>query len=438
MFEERRQELLRRLGPGAVAVIPAWPEHLRNGDVHHAYRPDSDLYYLTGFAEPEAVAVLATAHPEHRFALFVRPRNPERETWDGRRAGVEGAAAQFGAEKAFPIEELAKELPGYIQGATRLVARVGLHEEFDRKLFAALATARRTQRLHKREVPWEIHDPALYLGEMRLRKSRDELERLRRACAITAEGFREAMARARPGVGEWEVESLLTAAYRRNGSWGPSGAGYGHIVAGGANATVLHYRENEKRLPEGGLLLIDSGAEFEGYTADVTRTFPLGRRFSAPQRAVYEAVLEAHRAALAEVRPGSTLDRGHDAAIRVLTQAMVRLRLLEGDAEQLIKDEAYKRCFMHRTGHWLGMDVHDAGRYMVGGAPRVLEPGMVLTVEPGLYIREDDEKAPPDLRGIGVRIEDDVLVTAEGYEVLTASIPREVEDVERAAGATSA
>ncbi len=423
-YRRRREELLAKI-EGGVAVLPAAPEARRNGDVLFPYRQDSDFHYLTGFDEPEAVAVLSRVHPEHRFAMFVRPRDHDKEIWNGRRAGVEGAVSDYGADVAFPIEKLDELLPGYLANAETLYYRLGDQPAFDVKVVGAIAAMRAKPRTGV-YPPARIVDVASLLHEMRLLKSPEELSALRRAVDVTREAHLAAMREARPGQKEFEIQAVLELRYRRAGGE----PGYYPIVAGGPNATILHYHENDRTLRPGELLLIDSGAEIDCYTADVTRTFPVRGRFSDTQRAIYEVVLSAQRAAFDLARPGSTVDQIHERAIEVLTEGLVALRLVPGPAAKAIETEAYKKFYMHRTSHWLGMDVHDSGRYFQAGASRALEAGMVLTIEPGVYVAEDESSIDRKWRGIGVRIEDDVLVTPDGHEVLTEAIPRSVADLE--------
>lgn len=413
------------MGPG-VAVFSAAPVAIRNNDVEHEYRQESDFFYLTGFDEPDSVLVLAPQHATHRVVLFVRPRDPTREVWDGLRAGVEGAVARFGADAAFPIAELAERLPDYVANARRLFYRAGRDRSFDERVFAMLNVLRSRQRTGV-STPSELIDPGAILHEHRLCKDADELGSMRRAVEATREGHARAMQVARPGRYEYEVEAELLHAFRANGCERPA---YGPIVGSGPNATTLHYRKNDRRMQEGELLLIDAGAEHEYYAADVTRTFPVSGTFSKPQRILYELVLAAQEAAIAEVRPGATVDTVHAAAVRVLAAGLLEHGLVKGTLDEVLQKELYKPFYMHRTSHWLGMDVHDVGAYYIDGKARPLEPGFVLTVEPGLYVGETAEVAP-EWRGIGVRIEDDLLVTATGAENLTAAIPKHADALER-------
>jgi Xaa-Pro aminopeptidase len=393
--------------------------------VEHEYRQDTDLYYLTGFEEPSAVAVFAPDHPEHRFVLFVRPKDREREVWTGWRAGEEGAKRDYGADAAFTIDKFDEELPKLVGKAEKIYYRFS-DPVFDERVVAFM---RRSQRERQRNGsgPTSIIDPAEMLHEMRLVKTEDELELLRRAVDISCEGHMAALRALRPAMYEYEIEAVLRYVFRKNGS---PRQGYPAIVASGPNATVLHYTTNNRRIEDGDLLLIDAGTEFGYYTGDITRTYPAGGSFTQDQAAIYQIVLDAQLAAIEAVRPGATFIEPHDRAVRVLTEGLVRLGLLKGEIEKLIEDGEYKKFYMHRTSHWLGMDVHDAGPYKVGDEWRKLEPGMVLTVEPGLYIAEDIEDVDPRYRGIGVRIEDDVLVTGNGNEVLSARVPKSIEEIE--------
>jgi Xaa-Pro aminopeptidase len=412
--------------PSAIAVVPAAPVFVRNNDVDHEYRQDSDFFYLTGFDEPESVALLDA--PGRKTLLFVRPRDPDREVWDGPRAGVEGAKERFGADEAFPIAELDEKLQAALENRRRIYYRLGKNRHFDDRLLGAVNRVRGRQRTGA-IAPTEVVDPADLLHEMRLRKSPAEIETMRAATRITREAHELAMGKARPGMHEYEIEGMLLDTFRRRGSERPA---YGSIVASGPNACVLHHRKNDRQMAEGELLLIDAGCEYEYYASDVTRTFPVGRDFSREQQAIYELVLEAQLQGIAATRVGATLDEVHKLSVDIITRGLVRLGLLSGEPENLIETSAYKRFFMHRTSHWLGMDVHDVGSYFVDGKPRKLEPGMVLTIEPGIYIAPSDDTVEPAWRGIGVRIEDDVLVNESGPEVLTAGIPKTVDEVRRA------
>ncbi len=423
---------MRAMAPGAVLVIPATPVAVRNHDVDHPYRADSDLYWLSGFEEPEAVLVLR-AEPSAdgaSFVLFVRPRDAEKEVWNGRRSGVDGAKEQFGADAAFPIEALDAELPKLLGGAKTLFYRLGgTAPEFDARIARTLSSLRARARLGP-GAPSRIEEPSQVLHEMRLFKQPEELAAMRRAIELTRRGFLAAMQAGRAGAHEYSAQAVLEGAFRGGGG---RGWGYPSIVAAGANATVLHYVENESPIGANDLLLVDAGAEVDFYTADVTRTFPASGRFTPVQRRAYEIVLAAADRAIAAAKPGATLDGLHAIAVRALTEGMIELGLLSGDLDELIKENKFRGYYMHRTSHWLGLDVHDCGSYRApDGCARALEPGMLFTIEPGLYIAPDDESAPAELRGLGIRIEDDLLVTESGAEVLTANIPRTVAEVEAA------
>lgn len=426
-FSARRKQLLDAIGDG-VAVFPSAPLALRNHDVEHPYRQDSDLYYLTGFDEPESVLVLTNQHEEHRVVLFVRPKKREREIWDGPRAGIEGAVEEFGADVAFPIDELPKKLPDYIGNVERLHYRLAQNDETDAKLFDCLNHLRRGARRGVM-APEAIIDSSVHLHEMRLRKSRGELTTMQRAAEITKEAHLRAMQLARPGMHEYEIDAELLHVFRKHGSERPA---YESIVGSGPNATILHYRAGRRILNDGELVLIDAGCEYGYYASDVTRTFPVNGKFSDEQRAVYEVVLQAQKGGVEAAKPGATLKDIHDGAVRSITEGLVDLGLLEGDVDSLVEEKKYEPFYMHRTSHWLGMDVHDVGRYYVEGEHRPLEAGFVLTVEPGIYIGIDAKDVDERWRGIGVRIEDDVTVTKDGCKVLSDGIPKEVDDVEAA------
>ncbi len=427
-FRARRNKLLEAMGPGSVAILRTAPVRPRSNDTDFKFRPDSNFFYLTGWPEPEAVAVLRPPPAEEPFLLFVLPRDREKETWTGRRIGPEGARSRFGADAAFPLAELDERIVPILGAAERLFYRMGKDERFDARVLGWIEKLRGQARLGV-SAPSQILDPGATVHEHRLRKSAEELEALRRAAEITGEAHRAAMRSARPGAFEYELEAEVDYVFRKRGGFGP---GYATIVASGPNATILHHTSNDRRLEKGDLLLLDAGCEFDLYTADVTRTFPVSGRFTEDQRAIYEAVLEAQLAAIECVRPGARFQDAHDEATRVLVRHLLALGILAGDASAVLEKGDHKRFFMHRTSHWLGMDVHDCGSYFTGSESRTLEPGMVLTVEPGLYFAEDDEQVDPRWRGIGVRIEDDVHVTESGREVLTDHIPKSPGDVEAA------
>jgi Xaa-Pro aminopeptidase len=425
VFAARRERFLESMGEDALALLLGAGLAVRSADTHHPFRQDSDFHYLTGFDHPDAAALLRTDGGP-RFTLFVEPRDPPAETWTGQRPGVEGAVRDHGADAAHPRAELKQKLSEVLGAGGTLYHALGRNPALDRWLAEQLDQLRLRSRQGRRP-PARIVDPREIVHEMRLRKEPAELELMRRAARITEEGHRMAAGLARDGVFEYEIAAALDYSFRRRGASGPA---YESIVGGGANATTLHYVRNDQKLRQGELVLIDAGCELEGYASDVTRTYPVGGRFEGGRRAVYEVVLEAQRTALEAVRPGVHLEDLHDAAVRCLIAGMLELGLLSGDPEALVRGDAHQRYYMHRTSHWLGLDVHDVGAYAVDGRPRPLEPDMVFTVEPGLYVPSDDESADPDLRGIGVRIEDDVVVTPEGCEILTEAIPKEMDDVE--------
>jgi Xaa-Pro aminopeptidase len=424
IFADRRARFKAAIG-NAVAILPSAPVATRSGDVEFIYRQDNDLYYLTGFTEPDSVALIAPGQKDE-FVLFVRPRDPDRETWTGRRAGLEGAMLDYGADKSYVIDDLDRVVPRYLDNAERVYYPLGLHERMNARVLD-LVKASAAMRSRTGSGPNSILDPREILHEMRLHKSPEELDSMRRAIAISAEAHEAAMLHARGGMMEWEIEALVDYTFRKRGAAGPS---YPSIIASGPNAATLHYINNDREMRAGELLLIDAGCEFDFYASDVTRTFPIGGRFTASQRDLYEIVLAAQLKAIETVGPGVRFDDPHDAATRVLIEGMCRVGLLKGTVDEALHTGSYRRFYMHRTSHWLGMDVHDVGRYRIGAESRKLEPGMVLTAEPGIYIRADDQEAPAEFRGIGIRIEDDVLVTADGFEVMTAAVPKSIAEVE--------
>jgi Xaa-Pro aminopeptidase len=424
-FARRRRQLMRIMGRDCIAIVPAAPVRQRNNDVHYHYRQDSDFFYLTGFPEPEAVAVLLPGREHGEYVLFVRDRDPLRETWDGRRAGPAGAVERHGADDAFPISDIDEILPGLLENRTRVYYAMGTHPEFDQRVLGWLQVLRNQARNGK-HPPQEMVALDHVLHDMRLYKSRAEQALMRRAGRIAAQGHVRAMGMTRPGVYEYQVMAELVHEFGRHNA----DISYHPIVGGGANSCILHYHENDAPLRDGDLLLVDAGCEYQLYASDITRTWPVNGRFTPTQRAVYDVVLKAQYAAIEKVRPGNHWNEPHDAAVHVITAGLVELGLLKGRTAQLVKDGAYKRFFMHRTGHWLGMDVHDVGDYKVGDEWRVLEPGMVMTVEPGIYIPAGSKGVPRRFWNIGVRIEDDVLVTRDGCEVLTDDVPRRADEIE--------
>jgi len=424
-FHRRRKELMRIMGAGSIAILPAAPVRHRNGDVEYTYRPDSDFYYLTGFPEPEAVAVLIPGRDAGQYVLFVRERDREREIWLGKRAGPAGATRQYGADDAFPIGDIDEILPGLLEGRMRVFYTMGLNLEFDQRLIGWLNVLK-AQARSGMSPPQEFVALDHVLHDMRLFKSRSEVGLMRRSGDIAAGAHVRAMRFCEPGRMEFEVMAELLHEFHSHGA----DISYPPIVGGGANSCILHYNANDARLRDGDVLLVDAGCEYGYYASDITRTYPVNGRFTREQRAVYDIVLEAQQAAIAAVKPGNHWNEPHDAAVRTITQGLRRIGLLRGSVASLIRSAAYKKFFMHRTGHWLGMDVHDVGDYKVSEEWRVFEPGMVLTVEPGIYIPRGTRSVPRRFWNIGVRIEDDVVVTRGGCEVLTAAAPTDPDEIE--------
>jgi len=423
----RRRQLMRMVGVGNIAVIASAPVSHRNSDVEYPYRQDSDFYYLTGFEEPEALAAFIPGRAQGEYILFCREFDETMALWTGHHAGLEGAQERYGADDAFPIEDLDDILPGLLENKERVFYPMGRSNELDHHLLEWVNQLRCRIRscVHG---PLEFVSLEHLLHDMRRFKSAEEIRLMRKAAKISAQGHVRAMQATRPGLYEYQIEAELLHDFARNGM---RSTAYPSIVAGGHNACVLHYTDNSSKLKSGDLLLIDAGAENQYYAADITRTFPVSGRFNSSQRMIYELVLEAQAAAIAEVRPGKHWNDPHDTAVKVLTKGLVRLGLLKGRVSKLIKDDAYKKFYMHRTGHWLGMDVHDVGDYKVDGEWRMLEPGMVLTVEPGLYIPVGSKGVEKKWQGIGIRIEDDVLVKKDGCEVLTVDVPKSVYEIEK-------
>jgi Xaa-Pro aminopeptidase len=430
-YAQRREQVMTKIGKG-TAIFRSAPMAVMHNDVEYNFRQDSDFFYLTGFNEAEAVAVLAPHHEEHRFILFVQPKDLERETWTGYRVGVEAAKEQFGADEVYPIAELDAKLPQYIEKADRIYYHLGRDQAFNNKVLKhwqqQLATYPK-----KGYGPIALEDPAPVLHPLRQIKSAVELDRMRQAAKIAVEAHNHARAFAKPGLYEYQVQAEIEHIFRRQGTLGPA---YPSIVASGANACVLHYTENTRQMQDGDLLLIDAGCAYAYYNSDITRTFPINGKFTPEQRAIYEIVLEAQLQSIAQVQPGNPYKQTHDTAVRVIVEGLMKLGLLQGDIEEIIKEEKYKPFYMHRTGHWLGLDVHDVGVYQHGETPHYLEPGQVLTVEPGIYISpyikpvEGQPEVDPKWHGIGIRIEDDVLVTASGCENLTEEVPKTIAELE--------
>ncbi|BAN51174.1 Xaa-Pro aminopeptidase [Metapseudomonas resinovorans] len=425
-FARRRKALMAQMEANSIAILPAAPVHIRNRDVEHVYRQDSDFQYLSGFPEPEAVLVLIPGREHGEYVLFCRERDPERELWDGLRAGQDGAIREYGADDAFPIGDIDDILPGLIEGRSRVYYSIGTNTEFDQHLMEWVNTIRSKAR-QGAQPPNEFVALDHLLHDMRLYKSAAEVKVMREASEVSARAHVRAMQAARAGLHEYSLEAELEYEFRKGGAKMPA---YGSIVAAGKNACILHYRENDAPLKDGDLVLIDAACELDCYASDITRTFPVSGRFSPEQKAIYELVLKSQEAAFLEIAPGKHWNEAHEATVRVITAGLVELGLLKGEVDELIASEAYKAFYMHRAGHWLGMDVHDVGDYKVGGEWRVLEAGMAMTVEPGIYIGVDNQDVAKKWRGIGVRIEDDVVVTKTGCEILTGGVPKSVDEIE--------
>ncbi|MBE9237037.1 aminopeptidase P N-terminal domain-containing protein [Anabaena aphanizomenioides LEGE 00250] len=431
-YRQRREQVMSKIGQG-TAIFHSAPTAVMHNDVEYVYRQDSDFYYLTGFNEAQAVAVLAPHHEEHQFILFVQPKDKEKEVWNGYRCGVDAAKEIYGADAAYPIAELDEKLPQYLEKADRIYYHIGRDGNFNEKIIKHYQRLLRTY--PKRGIgPTGIEDTSTVLHSLRLHKSKTELDLMRQAADIAVEAHNHALNITAPGRYEYEIQAEIEHIFRLRGGMGPA---YPSIVAAGRNACVLHYIENNCQMQENELLLIDAGCAYGYYNSDITRTFPVGGKFTGEQKALYEIVLAAQKQAIEEVKPGNAFDAPHKKAVRILTEGLVELGLLKGEIDKLIEEEKYKPFYMHRTSHWLGLDVHDVGIYQHGENPQILQTGQVLTIEPGLYIVPDTEPAEdqpaidPRWVGIGIRIEDDVLVTATGNEVLTAGVAKEIEDVER-------
>jgi Xaa-Pro aminopeptidase len=424
-FSKRRRELMRMMGEGAIAIVPAAREKIRNRDTHYPFRQDSDFHYLTGFPEPDAVAVLVPGREHAEYILFCRDRDPVMETWNGRRAGPEGATRDYGADDAFPVGDIDDILPGLMERCSRVFYTMGAYPEFDKQVIGWVNQLRAQYRTGM-QSPQEFVALDHLLHDMRLYKSRAEAETMRAAAQVSVRAHERAMRVCRPGMNEAELEAEFLHEFRRHGGT----QAYSPIVGGGENGCILHYIENNRPLKDGDLVLIDAACELDCYASDITRTFPVNGRYSPEQRAVYDVVLKAQLAAIDQARAGKHWNAPHEEAVKVLTTGLVKLGLLKGSVPKLIKDEAYKTYYMHRTGHWLGLDVHDVGDYKVGEEWRELEAGMVLTVEPGIYIAPGTKGAPKRFQGIGVRIEDDVLVTDGEPDVLTGGLIKDADAVE--------
>jgi Xaa-Pro aminopeptidase len=427
-FKERRDQLMKS-HPGSVFLFPSAPHWVRNNDVHFPFRQESNFFYLTGLEEAESFLILAPLKSNpvaYRMILFVLPRDPEKEMWEGERYGLEGALEIFGADEAYSSHEFEKRLPEILEGSEQIFYRMGVNPALDRRIVDAIEVYRSRQgRSGKSMLP--ILDPTEAVGEMRILKSSSEIELMRKACDISSAAHRAAMIETRPGMNEGAIEALIDYHFRRGGC---QRVGYGSIVASGKNSTCLHYRSNNEVLKDGDLLLIDAGGEYEYYSADITRTFPVGKEFTPAQAKAYDLVLKAQKEAIAMTRPGVKLPDIHRHVCQVMIDGLLSMGLLKGKPEEIFRSGEYKRFYPHNTSHWLGMDVHDAGLYQKAGDARPLEAGMVFTIEPGFYVQPSDRQAPSEYRNIGIRIEDDILVTETGFEVLTSKTPKERVELE--------
>jgi len=424
-FTRRRKRLMQMMDKDSVAILPAAPIRMRNRDVEYPYRPDSDFFYLTGFSEPEAVMILVPGREHGEYILFCRENDPVMETWNGPRAGQDGAMEQYGADDSFPIDDIDDILPGLLENKSRVFYTMGIHKDFDQRLIGWVNRLREQSRagIH---TPGEFVAMEHHLHDMRLYKSSFEITRMRKAAKISAKAHIRAMQACKPNMNEYQIEAELQHQFGSQGARFPA---YSSIVGGGTNSCILHYVENSATLNDGDILLIDAGCEVECYASDISRTFPVNGVFSKEQRALYQLVLDAQYAAIEQVQPGNHWNQPHEAAVKVLTKGLIKLGLIKSTPAKAIKEELYKPFYMHRTGHWLGMDVHDVGDYKIEGEWRVLEPGMVLTVEPGLYIAPMKGVAKK-WHNIGIRIEDDVLVTKNGPDVLSKNAPKEIDEIE--------
>jgi Xaa-Pro aminopeptidase len=431
-FQHRRSQLLSKIG-GSTAIFRAAPYAVMHNDVEYNFRQDSAFYYLTGFNESDAVAVFAPHHDEHKYILFVQPKDRAKETWSGRRVGVDAAKEYYGADIVYPIAELDEHLPKYLEKADKLYYHFGIDEAFNTRILKQYQSGIR-QHDRKGTGPLSIEDPMTVMNGLRLHKSDYELSLIRKAVEIAAEAHNLAIEKRKPGLYEYELQAEIEMLFRRHGGMGPA---YPSIVASGANSCILHYVENDRQMQDNDLLLIDAGCSFDYYNSDITRTYPVGNKFTPEQRILYELVLKAQLAAIEKIKPGNPWNEFHDTSVRVITEGLMELGLIVGEIDEVIKEEKYKPFFMHGTGHWLGLDVHDVGGRKTGDLWHTFAPNQVITAEPGIYIGPDFEPlegqpAIPDRwLGIGIRIEDDILVTTDGNEVLTAAVPKTIEALER-------
>ncbi len=426
MRPTRLTEFLEKMEPSSVAVFASAHEIRRNQDTDFEFRQDTDFYYLTRLNEPDCVAVLSPSHPEHKYVLFVRPRKREEEIWTGIRTGVEGAIREYGADAAYDIAQINDILPKYLQNVHKLYYRLGHDQSFDLKVISTIKHIRERIRTGV-FAPNTITDPGAIVHEMRLRKNEEDLNNLRRAARISAEGHVAAMKHCKPGMYEYELEAIIEYIFRKKGA---TGVGYPSIVGSGFNTTILHYNTNNDQIKDGDMVLIDAGAEYNVFSGDITRSFPANGKFTKAQQAIYEVVLNANQSVIRMVKPGVSFMKLHEHSVDVVTQGLLDIGLLSGSLKDNVEKRAYEKFFMHRTGHWLGMDVHDVGRYKLDDDWRTLEPGMVFTVEPGVYIAAGAENVPEEFFNIGVRIEDDVVVTDTGFEVLTTGVPKLPKEIE--------
>ena len=427
MHKQIRKAFIEKMGSGGVAIFASRPPATWNHDTEYIYRPDPNFYYLTGFEEPESICVIAPDHPKHQYILFVRPKDKQAEIWNGKRVGVKDARKRYGADKAYPIEKFGEKIGKYLEGAERLYYPLGSNHDVDSEILS-LFTGSVRSRVRSGQGLDTLVDPSPILSELRLIKNETELQRIQMATEITVAGHVAAMKAIKPGMYEYDLEALVESTFRMNGANGPA---FPTIVASGGNATILHYTTNDCQIKDETLVLIDAGAEYGRYSGDVTRTFPANGTFTKAQREIYQCVLDAHNAIIDGIRPGVSIDEPHQKSIELLTESMLSLGLLNGKIKKLIKKEAYREFYMYRIGHMLGLDVHDVNCvHEANGEFKTFQPGMVMTIEPGLYVDEETKNVPPEYLGIGVRIEDDILVTEDGCEVLTDGVPKEIDAVE--------
>lgn len=425
IYQRRRKELVNQIGENDIVIVTTSPIKSRNSDVEYQFRPDSDFYYLAGFPEPEAVAVISPGRAQGEFVIFCRESDPQREMWDGRRAGLEGAMEHYGADDAFPIEDINEILPGMMEEKAKVYTTVGRYPDFDAQLLTWMNKIKQDASRGK-HAPYEFVDLNHILHEQRLIKRQDEISLMRKAGKMSAAGHKRAMQVCKPGMFEYQVQAEMECEFRKGGSHYNA---YPSIVAGGPNACILHYTENQDELKDGDLLLIDAGAEFGLYASDISRTFPVNGRFTSEQRALYDIVLAAQEAAFEKCAAGHSWNEPHEAAVQIIAQGLLDLRLLSGSLEQVLETNSYAQFYMHRTGHWLGMDVHDVGDYQLEDSWRELEPGMVFTVEPGIYV-SPSETVDPRWHNIGIRVEDNILVRKGGIENLSAAAPKLPDEIE--------